>query len=311
MCKVDGCERESVCRGYCNPHYQRWYNYGDPEGGQFYKRIINITGRCSVEGCVRKPRSNIAQHCEMHYYRLRRTGSLGDLPLEIDYSTIPDLEITQDLAWCLGIIWSDGNLQGNSISVCSMDREIVDQVEQILGYYDKIIERHDPRLHYVFRVCDPVLAFQMRKLGLIESKSLVIEWPSIPKECYWAFLRGVLDGDGTVNVIKSRKGQTIADASIRWYSGSEKFAKRIRDRLIELEMPATFFADTKKRHNPFYSVTIQKRQAVKKAIDFLYPANFVPALSRKRNKLLEWNILPLPKIGRPKKLQELKQSQDK
>jgi hypothetical protein len=117
-------------------------------------------------------------------------------------------------------------------------------------------------------------------------------------------LRGVLDGDGTVNVIKSRKGQTIADATIRWYSGSEQFALRIRKRLMDAGISTNFFVDVKNRKNPFYAVTISQRHAVKQAIDFLYPSEFVPALSRKRNKLLEWNKLPLPTIGRPKKLQE-------
>jgi hypothetical protein len=28
-CAVEGCERPVICRGWCNPHYQRWYKYGD------------------------------------------------------------------------------------------------------------------------------------------------------------------------------------------------------------------------------------------------------------------------------------------
>lgn len=32
-------------------------------------------GRCIVRGCGRKARSSGSQYCEMHYYRLRRTGS--------------------------------------------------------------------------------------------------------------------------------------------------------------------------------------------------------------------------------------------
>lgn len=29
-CSVGGCSRQAVCRGWCNPHYQRYYAYGDP-----------------------------------------------------------------------------------------------------------------------------------------------------------------------------------------------------------------------------------------------------------------------------------------
>lgn len=30
MCSIEACERESVTRGWCRLHYQRWRKYGDP-----------------------------------------------------------------------------------------------------------------------------------------------------------------------------------------------------------------------------------------------------------------------------------------
>jgi hypothetical protein len=30
QCAVDGCERKSRCRGWCNMHHQRWMTHGDP-----------------------------------------------------------------------------------------------------------------------------------------------------------------------------------------------------------------------------------------------------------------------------------------
>jgi hypothetical protein len=29
-CSIDGCERNTVARGWCGAHYQRWRNHGDP-----------------------------------------------------------------------------------------------------------------------------------------------------------------------------------------------------------------------------------------------------------------------------------------
>ena len=30
-CSVEGCDRSAKARGFCNPHYQRWYRYGDAD----------------------------------------------------------------------------------------------------------------------------------------------------------------------------------------------------------------------------------------------------------------------------------------
>lgn len=30
-CSIEGCQGAVEARGWCNPHYQRWYAYGDPE----------------------------------------------------------------------------------------------------------------------------------------------------------------------------------------------------------------------------------------------------------------------------------------
>jgi len=33
ICAIDGCERKHYARGYCNPHYKRWWRHGDASAG--------------------------------------------------------------------------------------------------------------------------------------------------------------------------------------------------------------------------------------------------------------------------------------
>ena len=69
-CDVEGCEREAVARGLCYAHYYRWQRYGDPTGG--YRENQKLEGPCSVEGCDEKP---IARgFCNPHYERWRKYG---------------------------------------------------------------------------------------------------------------------------------------------------------------------------------------------------------------------------------------------
>lgn len=72
-CAVEGCGRPKVCRGYCNPHYQRMYHHGDPLHG---KRPVGAapSTKCTVEGCVSPPRTTFSSYCEVHNTRLRRNG---------------------------------------------------------------------------------------------------------------------------------------------------------------------------------------------------------------------------------------------
>jgi len=56
ICKVVGCEKPAVSRGWCNTHYQRWYRHRDPEalrhgptGGTVLERLsfwIDASGDC-------------------------------------------------------------------------------------------------------------------------------------------------------------------------------------------------------------------------------------------------------------------------
>lgn len=36
-CSIEGCNREAVTRGWCDPHYKRWMRHGDPLAGGLAK----------------------------------------------------------------------------------------------------------------------------------------------------------------------------------------------------------------------------------------------------------------------------------
>lgn len=72
-CKIDGCERESAGRGWCQMHWQRWRKYGDP---MFVKRSgvdFNVKATCSVDGCE-KPHHALG-FCNKHHIRFKKYGN--------------------------------------------------------------------------------------------------------------------------------------------------------------------------------------------------------------------------------------------
>lgn len=75
MCSVDGCERQSVSRGWCQAHYRRWKAHGDVQAHLPLRRWQRDV-LCAVDGCER--RSHSKGMCNKHYARTVNEGHHGE-----------------------------------------------------------------------------------------------------------------------------------------------------------------------------------------------------------------------------------------
>ena len=76
-CEAEGCGRESRSRwdmkiSLCPKHYLRMARSGSLDN-PFDEPTPD--GLCIEIGCAKQVRSRLCQHCEQHYYQIRRTGS--------------------------------------------------------------------------------------------------------------------------------------------------------------------------------------------------------------------------------------------
>lgn len=70
ICSIDGCNKTSSKRGWCEMHYGRWYRLGDPlAGGIFRNKLDDI---CSIDGCHNKAKAR--NLCGKHWVRLKDHG---------------------------------------------------------------------------------------------------------------------------------------------------------------------------------------------------------------------------------------------
>lgn len=70
ICSVEGCEKSTRARGWCQAHYRRWSKYGDPTASA--RRVIINDGPCAVEGCERPAKTR--GWCIAHYGRWQAYG---------------------------------------------------------------------------------------------------------------------------------------------------------------------------------------------------------------------------------------------
>lgn len=204
---------------------------------------------------------------------------------------------TPEMAWVLGVIYSDGNLyhyvdtNQYRLQIYQKEPELLDKVKSLMRCDARLY--FNPRREYENGVAGEIYTLQIQsqctnqffldllRLGVMPKKSLTIEFPEIPQEFVRHFIRGCWDGDGSVYI--GTNSRAIRSSFI---SGSYHFMSGM---LYELEKAGlskrTIYKNTYKRKNPNYSFRFSGSQC-KKLYHYLYD-NVPPEqyLERKYNIL--------------------------
>lgn len=69
VCAVESCDKKAQAKGWCPAHYMRWRKNGDPLGGRWPKVVEPI---CSMDDCERA--TWCRGWCKAHYERWRKHG---------------------------------------------------------------------------------------------------------------------------------------------------------------------------------------------------------------------------------------------
>lgn len=174
-------------------------------------------------------------------------------------------QMTSNSAYILGLICADGNVSktSNAISIClhKDDSYLLEDISSVMSSSYSV--RFDKNMSTLGVESKP-LHEDLVKLGIMPNKSKTIEAPEIPEKYMPDFIRGVIDGDGSVS--KRRPKVKISTAS-------KKFAKDVSHMLHKIGVynyisyePYTW----KGKKKDFYNILIMRRDAVKKLYHHLY-----------------------------------------
>lgn len=121
---------------------------------------------------------------------------------------------SEEKAYWLGFLYADGAIgsSNNSIEVSLKSGDIthLQKLASSLGFINKHIYQDDTRCRLNFQ--NKHLHNQLMNLGCYPRKSLILTFPSkeqVPEEFVYHFVRGYVDGDGSVMIGKNHRGERV------------------------------------------------------------------------------------------------------
>jgi len=183
---------------------------------------------------------------------------------------------SHNMAYVLGLFCADGNMSKSDsrISIC-LHKDDKYLIKEILSCMDSthkiIISRNTSNL----RICNVHLYGDLLKLELTPNKSKTLKCPDIPKAFVADFIRGTMDGDGSVDT--KNKRMKIVSASIDFINGLSGMFEELGVQHNVYNEPYV--------HNGvktgFYILRVLRRKDVKKLYHLMYDD---PCICMKRKK---------------------------
>lgn len=200
---------------------------------------------------------------------------------------------TSEKAYWLGWLMSDGNVHKNAVSINLQARD-----KEILEKFKLSIKSSAPIFIYKnkgfcsgssckFSFNNKKITSDLKYLGMVERKSLILKFPNILPEFVPAFMRGYIEGDGCVRyaIEKDNKMRFYVD-----FLATREFGEFILPFLKE-KLGVVFGInrkpDWKERNINMYKMSISNKLDVIKILDYIYENCGHLFLSRKYNKYLE------------------------
>lgn len=206
-------------------------------------------------------------------------GAIKYLKLNENYFEKIDSE---DKAYFLGLLMADGCVYKNRIliSLQEKDKYILEKFKTYIQYEGNLYKRN-PRvknhsIQYSLEFTSHKIAENLKSIGCVEKKSLILEFPIIDESLIPHFIRGIFDGDG--HIMKEYRGKYINGRA--GFVGSVPFMKSLRDKLKNsgFDIKKDYYCNNDKNIQIFFN----SKNDILKLYQYLY-TNSTIWLPRKRD----------------------------
>ncbi|HEX2960589.1 MAG: LAGLIDADG family homing endonuclease [Bacteroidota bacterium] len=183
---------------------------------------------------------------------------------------------TANMAYVLGVVFTDGNISEakfncegfkttcntSRLSISQKEPELLEKIRSIMGTNARISARKNNGIIdslYILTLNNDEMYHDLLCLGVTPNKSLTIQYPQVPEEFEWHFIRGLWDGDGSIY-----KDNGYGRA--KFVSGSKEFIYQLRHRLLSYDLQVTKVYPNHRS----YELRITKKESLYKMRDLIY-----------------------------------------
>lgn len=200
-----------------------------------------------------------------------------------------DIKWSADFAYGVGLFTADGCLLSDKrhLEFCSKE---IDQVKTFVKCWhlnQRITTKHrggnDEKIYYRVQPGNVKLYRFLESIGLHARKSLTIKKVDIPDKFFPDFVRGYLDGDGSVITYNHPESKLI-QLKIRFYSGSKGFLFWLHNKLTGL---LDLDSGTIQERTRAWWLVYSKRDSLK-LIKYMYYSKRLSKLKRKSDKAIKF-----------------------
>jgi hypothetical protein len=203
------------------------------------------------------------------------------------------MQWTPHVAYAVGLIATDGNLSkdGRHLALSSIDRPLIESARRCLGL-DNAIGVSTKNGHLIYRLQWGNRTFYdwLCAIGLTPAKSLTLGPLHVPDAYFADFLRGCIEGDGTI-VRYTDRSQVSTNARyvyerlyVNLVSASRPFLEWIRDTVVRLIGARGAISVSRKPPGNVWYVLRYAKRASRRVLRMMYYGADVPCLARKRDK---------------------------
>lgn len=236
-----------------------------------------ISNKTTIKNC--SILFNLDRHIFSKYLKQKGIKIIPNGKQDIDSNIFSKID-TEEKAYWLGFMYADGNLSSTTNHV-SLELSLKDE-EHLIKFNNflsksKNIRKDNLRCRCIFK--DSKIYNDLISLGCMPKKSLVLKFPKstqVPKNLIHHFVRGYVDGDGSIYVSNSNINISVL--------GTVEFLTKL---IKVLNLPKrNLYKNNKQNNSNCYFFQYSGKNAIS-FINILYKDATV-YLERKRKKYLEY-----------------------